>query len=73
MTTRKGYLKRVFLAALAAAFLLAGAVSTQARLRYIATSDDGSFCAQHFDNDTGVHDFDVCYAVSTGEYTFFDV
>ncbi len=66
MTIRKGYLKGLILAALATTFFLAEAVETKAWLEVYATAWDGSFCAHHYDNDTGVHDFDVCYAVSTG-------
>jgi hypothetical protein len=69
----KKYAKRIFLIILVSAFLIAGVTEIQARLVYLATAGDGSFCAAHYDNSTGVHDYDVCWAASTGEYTFFDV
>lgn len=65
--------KKLFVITLASAFIAAASTPAKAALVYYAVAEDGSFCARHYNNTTGVHDFDVCWAASTGAYTFFDV
>jgi len=49
------------------------AMPVQAQLVYQDVQPDGSFCAYHYDNFTGVHDYDVCWTKSTNGYAFIDV
>ena len=55
-----------------ALFLIAGAISVYAsELTVLATAPDGSHCTRSCGSSAGP--YVVCYAVSTGEYTFFNI
>ncbi|MFN2455389.1 MAG: hypothetical protein ABR577_14330 [Pyrinomonadaceae bacterium] len=68
-TTLKNSVKVLVITVLIAVLSNFGAMTAYADLRVFSTADDGSFCAHSYGSSSG--DFDVCYAVSTGEYTFF--